>query len=333
MKTRVDNALSIMSRVQNIPVSEDDNDLRLDKWFKRYFPHVGHVHIQKIIRKGDVRVDGKRAKGETRVLTGQNIRVPPLPDPTGVRDRSIRQEDVDYIKSLVLYKDDHVIAINKPAGLPTQGGTGIRKHVDGLLEGIKFGGQKPRLVHRLDKGTSGVLLLARTAQVAKTLGLALKQRNVRKYYWAITIPAPERNEGIIDAPLSRLSSPYGPQSGVDEEYGKVAITAFKVMERMGKRSAWVAFWPKTGRTHQIRVHAELMGTPILGDERYGAERLSGADISQDLHLHARRVILPHPSGDGVLDITAPLSVGLRKTWKYFELDAEDSSDPFEDLDA
>lgn len=321
-----------MSGVQNIPVSEDDNDLRLDKWFKRHFPHLGHAHIQKIIRKGEVRVDGKRAKGETRLAAGQMVRVPPLPEAEKIQKRGLDKKDADFAKSLVLYKDDHVIVLNKPPGLPTQGGSGIRQSVDDLLEALKFGGQTPRLVHRLDKETSGALLLARTAQVAKKLGSMFQGRDVKKIYWAITAPPPRQERGEIRGALRRLPNPTGRQVALSEEEGKSAVTVFRVMERIGNKAALVAFMPMTGRTHQIRAHAELIGAPLLGDSRYGGGRLEGADVENTLHLHARRLILPHPSGKGMLDVTAPLSETLKKTWSYFGLNVNDTTDPFEDFE-
>jgi 23S rRNA pseudouridine955/2504/2580 synthase len=334
-----------MSGVRHIKVKDDDNGQRLDRWLKKYVPELPFGLAQKLMRTGQIRVDGKRAKPDSRLAGGQDIRIPPIEGEGRKSDRNARElsaKDAAFIRSLVIYEDDEVVAINKPQGLATQGGTGIKKHVDGMLDGlIGKNGVRPRIVHRLDKDTSGVLLLARSAESARALGNIFKGRDIKKIYWALVSPAPIDADGTIDAPLSKLGGPNKENIGVDEEEGKRAITEFRVLEHAHKQSAFVAFWPRTGRTHQIRVHAALMGTPIIGDRKYGEREiehehqkidLEGINLHAGLHLHARRVICPHPiHKKKTLDISAPLPPELVKSWKAMGFESNSKADPFEDL--
>ena len=321
---------------ESITLSEADDGQRLDRWLKKKFPDTGFGQMQKILRTGQVRVDGKRVKGDARLAAGQVLRIPPQLLAPQKKEGGVSEKDERFIQSLVIYKDDDVIALNKPAGLAVQGGSKIVKHVDGMLDGLKFGGLKPHLVHRLDKETSGVLLLARSPKMAARLGEMFRGRDIRKYYWAVTVPAPELHQGKIKSSLAKTEGPEGERvRTVDSEEGKSALTYYSVMEAVGKKLAWVAFWPKTGRTHQIRVHAAEMGCPLLGDEKYGYRSdiiEASPEIEDSLHLHARRIIMPHPVTGKTLDITAPLGTGMRKTWKYFGFNADDKSDPFEDIE-
>jgi 23S rRNA pseudouridine955/2504/2580 synthase len=322
---------------ENVTVGDNDDGQRLDRWLKRHYPDLPFGQMQKILRTGQIRVDGKRAKGETRLAAGQVLRIPPqLVSPEEREERGLSQKDADFIRSLVIYQDQHVMALNKPAGLAVQGGSKISRHVDGLLDGLAQDGQRPRLVHRLDRDTSGVLLLARTTLAAQALGEMFRGRDIRKYYWAVTAPAPQIDQGKIKSTLAKVDTGGGERMmAVSEDEGKTAITFYTVMERVGRDLAWVAFWPKTGRTHQIRVHALEMGCPLLGDFKYDPAQAFLAqkpELPKSLHLHARRVILPHPVTGETLDITAPLGPDMRKTFKYFGFSPDDKSDPFEELE-
>lgn len=336
-----------MSQIEFVKVKEGDDGIRLDRWFKKYYPQANHIMVQKLCRKGQIRIGGKRVKPNDRIEMGQEIKVPMAivtayqVKPDKKKPAKLTDKERAFIKSLVLYEDAHVIAINKPHGLATQGGSKQKDFIDKYLDAFtNKQGERAKLVHRLDKDTSGVLLLARSAKAAKKLGDAFKSHDVRKYYWALTRPAPEMNEGVIKAPLAKGKGRGGERMMRDDEKGKKAVTYYSVMERMGKRAAWVAFWPRTGRTHQIRVHAALMHTPILGDFKYGiGEFKYGEDLAkwegeegavdEKLHLHARRIIIPHPFDKRILDITAPLPEHMAKTWRYFNLNAKDKTDPFE----
>jgi len=229
-----------------------------------------------------------------------------------------------------------VIAINKPAGLATQGGTKINRHVDGLLDGLTVDGVRPHLVHRLDKDTSGVLLLARNPKVAKKLGEMFKGRDIRKYYWAITVPTPHLPQGKIKSRLAKVDTGRGEKmQGTVDGDGKMALTYYQVLETAHNKLALVAFWPRTGRTHQIRVHALEMGCPLLGDYKYAPHQPildEQPELPKMLHLHARRLILPHPVTGKRLDVVAPLDQGMKKTWKFFDFNPDDRSDPFESLE-
>jgi 23S rRNA pseudouridine955/2504/2580 synthase len=322
---------------EGVIVSEADNGQRLDRWLKKQYPEIPFGQMQKILRTGQLRVDGKRAKGDARLATGQIIRIPPqMTSPQPKEARGLSQKNVDYIQSMVIYKDDYIIALNKPSGLATQGGTKISKHIDGLLDGLKFGGDRPHLVHRLDKDTSGVLLLARSAKAARAMGEIFQSRDIHKYYWAITTPAPDQMQGKIKSAIAKVSGVGGERMmAVDDEDGKMALTYYSVMEKIKDSVAWVAFWPRTGRTHQIRVHAAEMGCPLLGDFKYEHTQpflQENPDLPESLHLHARRIIFKHPFTNKKVDITAPIGIDMKKTFKFFGFDADDKSDPFEDMD-
>jgi 23S rRNA pseudouridine955/2504/2580 synthase len=325
-----------MTQVQLIPVEADDDDTRLDRWFRRRFPNVTNGKLQKLCRTGQVRVDGKRADGATRIVAGQVVRVPPL---TGMDERSVRTvrqvsvHDAADLRASVLYKDDWVIVIDKPFGLAVQGGTGTTRHLDGMLDALAFEGDRPKLVHRLDRDTSGVLLLARTVLAARRLGETFRGKAARKYYWGVTVGVPDEKRGRIDAALLKKEGVRGEQVQLDEEDGKPAVSLFSVVDNAANKAAWVALWPLTGRTHQLRAHMALIGKPILGDGKYGgaAAYIASDEIGQGLHLHARRLIIPHPSGKGVIDVTAPLPAHMRETWSYFGFNPKSDGDPFAEI--
>lgn len=326
-----------MSKVQTFEIGADDGDQRLDRWFKRMFPQVTQGQLQKLLRTGQVRVDGKRVEASTRIEAGQIVRVPPLPDadaPKAPPVKRLSKKDEYLIADLrkaILYKDDSVIAFNKPAGVAVQGGSGTEVHIDGVLDAFADGGERPKLVHRIDKDTSGVLLLARTTSAARKLTATFRTRAARKYYWAITVGVPDPVQGRIDMALAKQAGPRGERVAVDDEDGLRAITLYQVVETAHRRAAWVAMWPQTGRTHQLRVHMAHLGWPILGDGKYAGQEafLEGAELPRQLHLHARRLIIPHPKGRGKIDVTAPLSPHMKKTWDYFGFDRNDDGNPFD----
>ncbi len=318
--------------VRHIAVPADDDGQRLDRWLKKNVPEMSFVMAQKLIRTGQIRVDGKRAKPDTRLATGQEIRLPPMDErPEKTDQYRLREDDAEMIIRAVIYDDGDVLAINKPAGIATQGGMNIERHIDGMLEALTGkDGVKPRLVHRLDKDTSGVLLLARSAEIARRLGKMFQGRDMRKIYWAITSPAPESHEGEIKAPL--IKGTHGPEKDkmiVDEKEGQRAYTNYEVMEVAGKQAAFVAFMPKTGRTHQIRAHAAYLGCPLLGDGKYGVKAaIEGPGITQRLHLHARSLEFQHPVSRKKLKLTAPLPADLARSWDALGFSKKPDHEPF-----
>ena len=329
-----------MSGVEIRVVAAGEADMRLDRWFRHHFPALGHGHLQKLLRTGQVRVDGRRAKANARLEAGAEIRVPPLgeaPPPAAAPAKAKAgpsEQDVAFIRSLVLYRDDDVIALDKPPGLAVQGGTGTYRHVDGMLEGLRFDAEEaPRLVHRLDRDTSGVMLLGRSRAAAAALGKAFRGREARKIYWAIVVGVPEPRQGRIDLPVAKLPGRAGERMAVDYEDGQRAITDFRVLESAARRLSWLALWPQTGRTHQIRVHCAAIGCPILGDGKYGGQDafIAGQGLSRKLHLHARALTVPHPATGRPLIVRAPLPPHMRETWKFFGFDPEMTEDPFPEL--
>ena len=327
-----------MTGPTNITVVDDEDGIRLDRWFKRHYPDVAHGRLQKLLRTGQVRLDGKRVKSGARVSTGQVVRVPPLGEVASTPKQAPRYDPADaaFVRSLVLHRDDHVIAIDKPAGLAVQGGSGTKRHLDAMLDALRFrGAERPRLVHRLDKDTSGVLLLARNARAAAALGKAFRARDTRKLYWAITVGVPEIEAGRIDLALGKKPGRGGERVSVDADDGKRAITVYRVLEAAGSRIAWLALWPQTGRTHQLRAHcAQGLSCPILGDGKYGGKAafIEGVEAARQVHLHAREITLPHPSGRGELRVSAPLPPHMATTWEMFGFDPERPGDPFDEFE-
>ncbi|WP_298919217.1 RluA family pseudouridine synthase [uncultured Roseobacter sp.] len=346
-----------MSRVQTLTVATDDGDQRLDRWFRQQFPQISQGRIEKMCRKGEIRVDGGRVKAATRIEAGQQVRIPPLPDQAAPLPEKRRVSDADakLIQSCVIYRDEHVIALNKPAGLPTQGGSKQTRHVDGLSEALKFGfDEKPRLVHRLDKDTSGVLLLARTRLAAKSLTAAMRHRDTRKIYWALVagVPSPYLGEvryGLVKAPghgkggEGEKMIAVHPRDVEDTPGAKRAHTLYATLYRVASRAAWVAMEPVTGRTHQLRAHMAEIGHPIIGDGKYGGsgqENLGdgwgaqlGGIISKKLHLHARMMRFEHPETRQIITVTAPMPDHMAQSWETFGW-TEDlaADDPFEALE-
>ena len=299
--------------VRQFNVGFDDDGIRLDRWFKRHLPDANFNLVSRWTRTGQLRVDGARATPGDRLATGQVIRVPPA-DPvtaTAARPKSTRKplsdEQTALARDMVIHTDKSAIVLNKPPGLATQGGTGTHEHVDGLLDALQFEAEgRPKLVHRLDKDTSGVLLIARNARSAAWFAKSFSGRTARKLYWALVVGVPEVEDGFIDLPIAKQPGTGGEKMHVDEKEGQAARTRYRVIEVAGNRAAWVELQPHTGRTHQLRVHMASIGHPIVGDGKYGLQEafLTGG-ISRKMHLHARRIRIDHPDG-GKLDVTADL---------------------------
>lgn len=324
-----------MAGVVNRTVGADDAETRLDRWFRRHYPGLSHGRLEKLLRTGQVRVNGKRAAASLRLAAGDEVRVPPLPPagegrpsaPDRPARRAIDPEEAAALRARVLHRDADVIVIDKPAGLAVQGGSGTHRHLDGLLDALTFDKpERPRLVHRLDRDTSGVLVLARDALAARRLTALFRTRDVRKIYWAVVVGQPKPAAGRIDLPLAKRVGRPGEgeeRMVVDEAEGQPSRTRYRIVDSAGRKASWLELEPLTGRTHQLRVHCAALGTPILGDGKYGGPEafLSLEGIGRSLHLHARRLVLPHPSG-GTLDISAPLPPHMRETFSFFGFDGE-----------
>jgi 23S rRNA pseudouridine955/2504/2580 synthase len=352
-----------MAEVEMRKVVADEEGMRLDRWFGHHFPDLSFGHLQKLLRSGQVRVDGGRVKSNTRLAMGQTIRVPPLerargtnahpaddgPGPsTGTRavgssrlgasrPKGKASTDADALRAMLLHEDDQVFVFNKPPGLAVQGGSGLSNHVDRMLESLTNAkGEKPRLVHRLDRDTSGVLVVARTRLAASKLAAAFRQRSSRKIYWALVAGVPKPKQGRISTFLAKEGGPEGERMRIAEhgdDDASHAVSLYSVVDQAGQKLAWLTMRPVTGRTHQLRAHAAHIGHPIVGDPKYfdlGDWELPGG-LQNKLHLLARRIVMPHPDG-GVLDVTAPLPPHMQQSWNLlgFRVDEVDESSAEED---
>jgi 23S rRNA pseudouridine955/2504/2580 synthase len=324
--------------VQTVTVTPDENDMRVDRFFEARFPGLSFSHIQRIIRKGEVRVNGRRTEPKARLSAGQSVRIPPLSvaQPVPREDAPQTQKDRVFLKSITLYEDDDVMVLNKPAGLAVQGGSGTTRHIDGMLGALQGQGkdaQRPRLVHRLDKDTAGCLLIAKTRFAAAALAKTFRSRAARKFYWALVA-------GVPKPPQGRISTYLAKQEVEEDSFMRIAkhgdkdamhaVTYYAVVETSAQTLAWLSLKPVTGRTHQLRAHMAHIRNPIVGDPKYfNIENwhLPGG-IQNRLHLMARRIAVPHPRG-GRIDVSAPLPEHMQQTWNLLGLDAS-RYDPIED---
>jgi 23S rRNA pseudouridine955/2504/2580 synthase len=302
-----------VSEARTFTVTEDDDGIRLDRWFKRHMPDVSFNIVSRWARTGQLRVAGKRAVPGDRLEAGQEIRVPPVdPEPArGPREQRPREvlteEEEQLVRDMVIYQDAHAFVLNKPPGLATQGGTKTTQHLDRLLDGLATESGRPKLVHRLDKDTSGALLVARSARAAAHFGKSFSSRTARKVYWALVVGDVHEEEGEIDAPLAKQPGTGGEKMHISEEHGLPARTRWRVIDRAGNRAAWVELQPLTGRTHQLRAHMAAIGHPIVGDAKYGGpDAFLTGGISRKLHLHARRIRVDGVDGKEI-DVTAELA--------------------------
>ena len=325
-------------QVRTFTVSEEDDGIRLDRWFRRHLPDVAFGQVSRWARTGQLRLEGKRAAPGDRIEAGQTIRVPPqgeeAPAARPRREREqLSEDEIEFVRSLVVEEDPAAIIVNKPPGLATQGGTRTANHLDRLLHGlVDEDAHRPKLVHRLDKDTSGILLLARTPRAAAFFSKAFSGRTARKVYWAIITGVPSVEDGLIDLPLAKQPGTGGEKMHVDEKEGLAARTRYRVIERAGNRAAWVELQPHTGRTHQLRVHMAAIGHPILGDGKYGGQDafLTGS-ISRKLHLHARRLRIDHPDG-GRIDVEADLPDHFAQTLESLGFDISLGDLPLDEVD-
>jgi 23S rRNA pseudouridine955/2504/2580 synthase len=367
--------------VETRQVGDDEAGMRLDRWFHAHFPALPFGHLQKLLRTGQVRVDGARVKTNTRLAPGQRVRVPPLSknpsspnsgrpefgpskrpksetsdfgwrggsprsdgeglgdshhahagpsssSPKGEAKKGARQSDGEFLRSIILYEDREVLVLNKPMGLAVQGGSGTVRHVDGMLDALRErDGQRPRLVHRLDKDTSGVLLIAKTRLAAAALAKTFRSRSARKIYWALVVGVPKPKQGRISTFLAKGGGPEGELMQIAEHGEKKAshaVTYYAVVDQAAQKLSWLSLKPVTGRTHQLRAHCQIIGHPIVGDAKYFEKEnweLPGG-MQNKLHLLARRLVIPHPSGKGTIDVTAPLPPHMLQTWNLLGFDAK-----------
>jgi 23S rRNA pseudouridine955/2504/2580 synthase len=334
-QARAEATETLATGVQTLVVGPDEADMRVDRFLTARFPQLAFTHVQRIVRKGELRIDGRRAKPNERLAAGQKVRVPPLKlDQPRLVARSVAkdQDDRDFLRSITLYEDKDVLVLNKPLGLAVQGGSGTRRHVDGLLESMRDDeGQKPRLVHRLDKDTAGCLVVAKTRFAASTMAKSFRSRSTRKIYWALVAGVPRLRQGRISTYLSKDEGGEGDSrmrvARHGDEGASHALTYYAVVDTAAQKLAWLSLKPVTGRTHQLRAHAAHIGHPIVGDPKYfdiENWELPGG-LQQRLHLLARRIVIPHPRTGKPIDVTAPLPPHMQQSFNLlgFETDRYD----------
>jgi len=333
-----------MTNIETRNVEPDEAGMRLDRWFREHFPDLSFGHLQKLLRSGQVRVDGGRVKTSTRLDSGQAVRIPPLgvaagasarrPGIAGVSDKT--GPDADFLSSILLHADNQVLVFDKPAGLAVQGGSGLTRHIDAMLESLRDRkGQKPRLVHRLDRDTSGVLVVARTRLAASKLAASFRTRSTRKIYWALVKGVPKPRQGRISTWLARGEGAESERMRVarhGDDDSTHAVSLYSVAEQAGQKLAWLTMRPVTGRTHQLRAHAAHIGNPIIGDAKYFEADTNWdfpGGMQNKLHLHARRIVMPHPAG-GTIDVTAPLPPHMQQSWNLLGFDVASIGEPDDD---
>ncbi|MGY6709666.1 MAG: RluA family pseudouridine synthase [Rhizobiaceae bacterium] len=326
-----------MTGVEQIKVDEDEDGMRLDRWFKQHYPGLGFGPLQKLLRSGQIRLDGGRAKSDTRVKAGQFVRIPPLAvdrkSGAPVTARTMRGvEDGDVLSRILLYEDDKVLVFDKPSGLAVQGGSGVVRSVDSMLEAWRNKkGEKPRLVHRLDRDTSGVLVVARSRLAAMKLAESFKKRETKKTYWALVKGVPKPRESKISTWLIKEATADGDRMRVadhGEKGADHAVSFYRVVEQAGQNLSWLEMEPYTGRTHQLRVHAAHIDCPIIGDPKYFEADQNWefpGGLQNRLHLHARRIVIPHPD-KGTIDVSAPLPPHMRQSWNLLGFDETSAED-------
>jgi 23S rRNA pseudouridine955/2504/2580 synthase len=341
-------------KAASFEIGADEAGMRLDRWLHRRFPDVANSHLMRIVRKGEVRVSGRRADVSTRLAAGENVRVPPLrlPAQQGSTVKRFAPGDAEAIRAMTLFEDRDVLVLNKPYGLAVQGGSGTTRHIDGMLEALADRqGNRPVLVHRLDRDTSGVLMIAKSRKMAAELGEIFRSRQAKKIYWALVEGVPKPAQGRISMFLAKgegMGDARG-QGRADLERMRVAshgdpdaqhsLTLYAVVDKVTPRLAWLSMRPVTGRTHQLRAHCEAIGHPIVGDPKYNRRpsndparsdplRAVPPGLESKLHLLARRLILPHPRG-GIIDVSAPLPEHMKKSFALFGFE-EPERDPIED---
>ncbi len=338
-----------MSEVQHLTIGPDEAEQRLDRWFRRLFPQISQGRLEKLCRKGELRVDGGRVRASTRVAPGQVVRVPPLPEPGDLPERPVPaapagpdRAEAEALGAAVIWRDDHMIVINKPPGLAVQGGSKQVRHLGAMLPALRFGrDEDPRLVHRLDRDTSGLMVLARTGKAAVELGRMFRSRAVEKIYVAVVAGRPEPARGTIRYGLVKAGGrgegermrTVHPDEVAATEGARNATTDYRVIAAAGRRAAWVALRPVTGRTHQLRAHMAALGCPIAGDGKYGGRSQEnegsgwgaglGGALSRKLHLHAARLTLPHPVTGRQLTFAAPLPEHMARTFAFLGWDLAD----------
>jgi 23S rRNA pseudouridine955/2504/2580 synthase len=321
-----------MAKGQDIIVEKDDHDCRLSTWIIRNNKLLSFNSVNTLCRKGLIRVNGLKTKASYRLVAGDTVRMPTPFSKTLDKKPKLKFDPLlekELIDS-VIFKDEYLIAINKPEGLASQGGSyqGDR-HIDAYKSIFQFdSNEAPRLIHRLDKDTSGVLLLARNAKAANIFTSLFRQKLVEKVYWALVEGVPRKKEGIVESYIGKLDI-WRPnfQKDLDrekrswnKENTKKALSYYRVIKQVGSQYAWLQLKPATGRTHQLRIHCAKLGTMIVGDRKYRNSQSGNFKDSIDsekLFLHAKSLTFMHPVSKKTTVIEAELPKHMSLAWKRF----------------
>jgi 23S rRNA pseudouridine955/2504/2580 synthase len=325
-----------MKSVQILTVTEQDDGQRLDRWLKKHLAKVPYALIQKMVRTGQIRINGKRAKTDSRLIMNDEIRIPPVETKEGPSVFRPRDDDEDFLKKIILHDDGELLVLNKPYGLPVQGGPNITRHIDGMLSTlVNKKGVKPRLIHRLDRDTSGLLVCARSLKTTQEMGKLFESRDIKKIYYALISPIPQKQSGELNGAIIKGTGARKEAVIIDNVNGRAAKTSFHILAQNEELNiAWAAFWPRTGRMHQIRVHtSDILGSPILGDEKYNGmnDIMDRMNMPHQLHLHAAHLIFKHPITKEMTKISAPLPDHIVTSFKICNFDLNSLPDPFDNI--
>ncbi len=309
------------TQVSYIVIDSAHAGQRIDNYLLSYFKHVPKSHVYRILRKGEVRVNKKRVQASYRLVHDDTVRLPPLKIPSSPTKLTPTYDAVAYLEQAILYEDDDLLIINKPSGIAVHGGSGLHYGLIDMLKVLRPQAQKLELAHRLDRETSGCLILAKNRDMLLTLHQLLRVGKVEKHYLALVKGHLQANSKPIELPLQKNTLRSGERMVEVTEAGKYAATQFNVVKYFNLATL-AEINLLTGRTHQIRVHAAHLGHPLAGDPKYGDKAFNHMLKRKGLKrlfLHASKIVLTLPNANKPLSVTAPLSDDLQRLLQSFDM--------------